>query len=98
VLDGVYAAAPGQEAPAFHPLGNLEDHEVLDPNAKWRARVTSPVKSAEAPPSRKSRRKTPLDEIAARERISRYTWAELLRRVFPHDRDSSVPDRVNRST
>jgi hypothetical protein len=28
VLDGVYAAAPSQDAPALHPLDALEDHEV----------------------------------------------------------------------
>jgi hypothetical protein len=68
------------------PRANLLTyHGVLAPNAKWRARVTPPVEAAEAPPSRKSGQKTPLDEIPARERVRRYTWAELLKRVFEID-------------
>ena len=68
------------------PRANLLTyHGVLAPNAKWRARVTPPAGSAEAPPSRKSCRKTPLDEIPAKEKVRRYTWAELLKRVFEID-------------
>jgi len=39
VLDGVYAAAPGQDAPVFHPLGDLEDHEVHELTWKIRDKV-----------------------------------------------------------
>jgi hypothetical protein len=68
------------------PRANLLTyHGVLAPNAKWRARVTPPAGSAEAHSSRKSGRKTPMDEIPARERVRRYTWAELLKRVFEID-------------
>jgi hypothetical protein len=39
VLDGVYAAPPVRDNPVFHPMGDLEDHEVHDLTWKIRDKV-----------------------------------------------------------
>jgi hypothetical protein len=39
VLDGVYSASSSQEIPVFHPLGDLEDHEVGELTWKIRDNV-----------------------------------------------------------
>jgi hypothetical protein len=68
------------------PRANLVTyHGVLAPNAAWRARVTPPPSSTGTPPSCKKHGKTPLHETSAPERARRYTWAELLKRVFKLD-------------
>ncbi|MHC4945656.1 MAG: transposase [Planctomycetota bacterium] len=68
------------------PRANLVTyHGVLAPNAAWRARVVPPADSFGALPSRKKCQKIPLDETSAPEKARRYTWAELLKRVFKVD-------------
>jgi hypothetical protein len=67
------------------PRANLLTyHGVLAPNAAWRASVV-PRAEPGSPPSRKRCPKTPLSTTSPKERAWRYTWAELLKRVFSID-------------
>jgi hypothetical protein len=68
------------------PRANLVTyHGVLAPNAAWRAGVIPPVEPSGPLPSRKNHRKTRWEETSAPERARRYTWADLLKRVFALD-------------
>ena len=78
----------GSVNPHFHalvlpPRANLVTyHGVLAPNAAWRARVSLPADFTRAPSSRKHHQKMSLEKTSAPERARRYTWAQLLKRVF----------------
>ena len=68
------------------PRANLLTyHGVLAPNAAWRARVIPEPGSAGIRCSRKRGRKPPPEDVPASERKRRYTWAELMKRVFKLD-------------
>jgi len=65
------------------PRANLLTyHGVLAPNAAWRAQVVPESGSAGIRSSRKRCRKPPPEDAPASERKRRYTWAELMKRVF----------------
>ena len=64
------------------PRANLVTYYgVLAPNAAWRARVVPDNSSSDLLSSRKRYRKM-LEDPPASERKRRYTWAELMKRVF----------------
>ena len=68
------------------PRANLVTyHGVLAPNAAWRAWVVPDSAPAGILFSRKRCRKPPPEDAPASERKRRYTWAELMKRVFELD-------------
>ena len=67
------------------PRANLLTyHGVLAPNAAWRSRVV-PRSEPGSPPLRKRCQKTLTGDTPAPERERRYTWAQLMKRVFKLD-------------